>query len=474
MPLRASVLAGGLALLIAQGGVAAQSAERPDLRAMSLSDVMIKVLYPTADAVFYIETRTPTDDAGWTELERQTRLLSDAAALLTAPRWSGGRQRWLEDGQLLVDASAAAVAAASKRDVQALADLNEALYQSCVRCHQEFRANYGRPRSIGSAVAAARSANEPSSNTASPPGGATARSRGDADTGAPAASRFDPKDLEGVWSFATLTPLERPAEFADKPTITPEEADAWVKQTLQRINRDRRDGGADVDVGRAVNDYWFERGTALASVGGRIRTSLITDPADGMMPALTADARARAGARAADNRAHPADGPENRSLQERCLSFNAGPPMLPGPYNNYVQILQMPGHVIVLNEMIHDARIVPLDGRPHAPAAVRSMLGDARGRWDGNTLFVDTTNFAGASNLRGADERLHLVERFTRVDANTLLYEFTVDDPTAYTGPWSAALPMTKTSDRIFEYACHEGNYALVDILRGARYQEKQ
>jgi mono/diheme cytochrome c family protein len=402
----------------------------------SMSDIMVKVLYPTADAVFYIETRTPTDEAGWQELQRQTRMLSEAAVELTTPRWARAREQWLADAQLLVDASAAAVDAASKRNVKALADLNDALYTSCVQCHQHYRANYGSRPTTSSA-------------------------------------RAQTPDLQGVWSFATLTPLERPAEFGDKATLTRAEADAWVKQTLERNNRDRRDGGADVDVGRAVNDYWFERGTGLASIDGGFRTSLVTDPADGKLPPLTADARTRAAARAADNREHPADGPANRSLQERCLTFNAGPPMLPGPYNNYVQIFQMPGYVIIVNEMIHDARIVALDGRPHAPPSVRSWLGDSRGRWDGDTLVVDTTNFNGKTNLRGADENLHLVERFRRVNEQTLLYEFTVDDPTAYTNPWTASLPMTKTEDRIFEYACHEGNYALEDILRGARYQEK-
>jgi hypothetical protein len=424
--------------------------------AMSLSDIMVKVLYPSADAIFYIETRTPADDAGWDALRTQTETLAAAANELMTPRWARSREQWLKDGKLLVDASTAAVAAVAKRDVKALADLNDALYQGCVQCHLHYRPNYGR----GSTAA----------NT--PPSAEAERAL--PRRSSPESSASGGGSLEGTWNFATLTPLERPAEFADKPTITQDEADAWVKQTLQRNNRDRRDGGAEVDVGRAVNDYWFERGSGLMTIDGRIRTSLITEPPDGKLPALTADARTRAASRAADNRAHPADGPENRSLQERCLSFNAGPPMMPGPYNNYVQIFQMPGYVIILNEMIHDARIVPLDGRPHVAAAVRSWLGDSRGRWDGDTLVVDTTNFLLPANVRGADERLHLVERFRRVDADTLLYEFTVDNPTAFTKPWSAALSMTKTSDRIFEYACHEGNYALMDILRGARYQERQ
>lgn len=293
------------------------------------------------------------------------------------------------------------------------------------------------------------------------------------------------RSLEGVWSFSTLTPLERPAEFADRPSISEAEAAAWVKQNLERNNRDRRDGGADVDVARAVNDYWFERGTELSTRNGRRMTSLVVDPPDGRLPPLTADARARLASRVADNRDHPADGPENRSLQERCLSFNAGPPMLPGPYNNYVQILEMPGYVIVYTEMIHDARLVPVHGDPLSasetgvrpdtrPPYVRRWLGEPRGHWDGATLVVDSTNFNGISNVRGVDENLHLVERFTRADANTLLYEFTVDDPTAYARPWTVVLPMTRTNDRLFEYACQEGNYALMDILRGARYQERE
>jgi hypothetical protein len=280
--------------------------------------------------------------------------------------------------------------------------------------------------------------------------------------------------LEGGWNFSTLTPLERPPEFAARPLVSDAEAAAWVQQNVARNNRDRRDGGAEVDVARAVNDYWFERGTELARRDGGRMTSLIVDPPDGRLPPFTEQARANLAARAADNREHPADGPENRSLQERCLSFNAGPPILPGPYNNYLQILQMPGYVIIFNEMIHDARIVPLDGRPRPPGTIRRWLGEPRGRWDGPVLVVDSTNFGGTMNLRGADEHLHLIERFRRIDNRTLLYEFTVDDPTAFTRPWTAALPMTRTDDRLFEYACHEGNYALMDILRGARYQERK
>src|SRR5260221_2363578 len=189
-----------------------------------------------------------------------------------------------------------------------------------------------------------------------------------------AAQKPAPPDLEGIWGFATLTPVERPPDVAGRPFFTDEEAAAYEQRTLEGGNRDRRDGGAAVDVGRAVNDYWFERGTRVSTVNGRQPSSMVIDPPDGRIPAQTADARTRAAARQAENRAHPADGPENRSLQERCLAFNAGPPILPGPYNNYVQLMQFPADVIVFTEMITDARIVPLDGRPHRSPSIRQCL----------------------------------------------------------------------------------------------------
>jgi len=243
---------------------------------------------------------------------------------------------------------------------------------------------------------------------------------------------------------------------------------------MERNNRDNRDtSNRDADVGGAYNEFWWDRGTTVALVGGKYRTSLIVDPPDGRVPALTAEAQERAAARAAERRAHPADGPEDRSLGERCLMFNAGPPMLPGPYNNFMQVIQTRDHVVIYNEMIHDARVIPLDGRPHAAAPARFWLGDSRGRWDGQTLVVDTSNFTDKTNVRGSGPNLHLTERFTRTDAGTLLYEFRVDDPSSFVKPWSAALPMRKTADQLFEYACHEGNHALQGILRGARFEEK-
>jgi hypothetical protein len=281
-------------------------------------------------------------------------------------------------------------------------------------------------------------------------------------------------DLQGVWAFATLTPLERPPEFEGKPFVSDVEAAAWARDQLDRNNRDRRDGGAAVDVGRAVNDFWFERGTALAPLDGKRMTSLVVDPPDGKLPPLTPQARDRAAARAADNREHPADNPENRSLQERCLAFNAGPPIQVGPYNNFVQILQFGDRVVIFTEMIHDARIVWLDGRRFPPEAVKLWLGASRGNWEGKTLVVDTRNFNGKVGFRGTGAQLHLVERFTRLNPNELLYEFTVDDPETFTRPWTARMPMTRTDGKIFEYGCHEGNHALEGILRGARYAEKR
>ncbi len=289
-----------------------------------------------------------------------------------------------------------------------------------------------------------------------------------------AASAADRASLNGTWNFSTLTPLERPAEFAGRATMTPQEAARFARDAMERNNADRRDGPVEADVARAYNDAWYDRGTGVAVVNGEARTSLIVDPPDGRLPPLTADAAARQAARAQARRERPADGPEDRSLAERCLSFNAGPPMLPGPYNNYVQLFVFDGSVVIVNEMIHDARIVPTDGRQHLPEGVRRFQGDSIGRWEGRTLVVDTTNFTATTNFRGASDRLHLVERFTRVDPGTLLYEFTVDDPTAFTRPWRVALPMKATDESMFEYACHEGNHALEGILRGARYGERQ
>jgi hypothetical protein len=288
---------------------------------------------------------------------------------------------------------------------------------------------------------------------------------------APAAAAHP--DLQGVWNFSTITPLERPAEFAGKEFLTDAEARAYEQRIVERSNRDNRETSPEADVSSAYNEFWWDRGVHAARVRGKVRTSLIVDPPDGRLPPLTPDGQARAAARAAARRAHPADGPEDRSLGERCLLFNAGPPMLSGPYNNFVQILQTRDHVVIHNEMIHDARVIPLDGRPHLPSSVRLLLGDSRGRWDGDTLVVETTNFTDKTTVRGSGTQLRLAERFTRESPATLLYEFTVDDPASFTRPWTAVLPMTKTDAQLYEYACHEGNYAMSGILRGARAGER-
>lgn len=277
-------------------------------------------------------------------------------------------------------------------------------------------------------------------------------------------------DLQGIWDFATITPLERPKELAGKEVLSAEEAAEFEQKTLQQRNPDRRDGGAQADVGRAYNQFWWDYGTKVV---GSKRTSLIVDPPDGRVPALTPEGQKRADARNAV-RQRSAHGPEDRNLWERCiLGGNTGPPMAPGPYNNLVQIFQTRNQVVILNEMINDARIVPLDGRPHLPANIRQWRGDSRGHWEGDTLVVDTTNFRDETNFRGASSRLHVVERFRRVDSDTLLYEFTVEDPLTWTKPWSAAIPMQKSEGPLFEYACHEGNYGMFNILTGARAEEK-
>jgi len=428
-----------LALLL----FAVQAGATSSPAAKTMSQLMIDPIYPASDAIFYIETRTPGTDAEWRTLEAKTAALAEAAKALTGPLYFRDRARWMDDAKLMLDASVAASEAARRRDVNGLMAINDALYTSCVQCHQHYRPGYGARRAAAADVPP-------------PP--------------APAAT----PDLEGVWSFATLTPLERPAELAGKPELTADEAVEYERRTVDRNNRDRRGASPEADVGGAYNEAWFDRGAVLTVVNGKKRSSLIVDPPDGKIPALTPAAQQRTDARAADRREHLNDGPEYQGLPTRCLLFGAGPPIVPGPYNNNVQIFQFAEHVIILNEMIHDARIVPLDGRPHAPQTVRKWLGDSRGRWDGNTLVVDTTNFTDKTNFRNADESLHVVERFTRTGPGTLLYEFTIDNPTAFTKPWSTQVTMTKSDDRIFEYACHEANYAMAGILRGARAEEKR
>jgi hypothetical protein len=309
-------------------------------------------------------------------------------------------------------------------------------------------------------------------------------------------------DLQGMYDLATLTPMERPA--GAKAVLTQAEADALEKRVATRnaagdlpIKGDREappvggDGstGAYGNVG-GYNSFWLDAGTSYTLVNGERRTSLIIDPPDGRVPPLTAEARSRAASRivrptsdASESRdpgLEPAgsyDDPERRPLGERCIlgfGSTSGPPALPNYfYNNLHQIVQTPSTVMILTEMVHDARIVRIGGE-HLPKTIRKWMGDSIGKWDGDTLVVDTTNFTDKTRFRGSSENLHVVERFSRVDANTLLYRFTIDDPSTWTKPWTGEFTWPATSDLMYEYACHEANYSMGNILRGARVREAE
>jgi hypothetical protein len=282
-------------------------------------------------------------------------------------------------------------------------------------------------------------------------------------------------DLEGIWTNATLTTLQRAPELGTKAFFTPEEAAAWDKQRIQATNADRPLRAGEVG---AYNDAFFERGTR--GVKSR-RTSLIVDPPDGRIPALTPDAQQKVDARATHEAVSPADRPEDRWLTERCILFGATVPMLPEPYNNNYRIVQSPGYVTILVEMNHDARVIPLDNRPHLSSRVQQWIGDSRGRFEGNTLVVETRNLKfneksrfGVGYLNGlSDENLRVVERFTRTDANTLTYQATIEDPTVFMKPWTVEISMDQTEGPLYEVACHEGNYGMFNILSGHRAEER-
>ena len=273
-------------------------------------------------------------------------------------------------------------------------------------------------------------------------------------------------DLQGLWSNATTTPLERPGTLAGKPALTDEERAALQEEVNERVNADRPPRPGDPGT---YNEFWWERGTLTN------QTSLIVDPPDGRLPPWTPETQSREDARRATRRT--ADSWEDRNLAERCIT--RGAPKLPGGYNNNFQILQTPGYIAILQEMIHEVRIIPLDGRPHLNPAIRMWLGDSRGRWEGDTLVVETTNYDDDIRFnsyyccRGSGANQRIVERFTRIDADTIDYRFTVSDPTAFTKPFTISVPMQKFAGPIYEYACHEGNISMEHILRGAREQEK-
>jgi hypothetical protein len=290
-------------------------------------------------------------------------------------------------------------------------------------------------------------------------------------------------DLQGIWNYSTLTPIERPAQLAGKAFFSEQEAAEYEKRSTQSRNVDLNrettptargliNGTVETeDLASAYNEFWWDRGSKVVKTR---RTSLVIDPPDGKIPALTPEGRKRMAALEETN-GRLAEGPEDRPLSERCiLRPNSGPPMTPTGYNNNFQLVQAPGYVVIFNEQIHDARIIPMDGRPHLPQSVRQWMGDSRGHWEGDTLVVDTTNFSGKATFRGSGPNLHLVERFTRTDPDTLLYEFIVNDPQSFARPWTAQIPMTRSREAMFEYACHEGNYSMFTTLNGARALERE
>ncbi len=298
-----------------------------------------------------------------------------------------------------------------------------------------------------------------------------ARAQTEASMEAPRTSWGAP-DLQGVWDFRSLTPMERPEELADSETFTAEQAAEFAEDTIRRRSRDNDTSDRVVPY----NDFWFDEGTSVTTE----RTSLVIDPPDGRIPPLTQEAmdrqQALEEARAGVGGHEPTSGGFVEDLgpgglQVRCiLGFNSGPPMAPSAYNNNVQVFQTEDTVVLFNEMNHNARVVPLDGRDHLNAGIGQWTGDSRGHWEGDTLVVETTNFLRETNfMRGATTpNLTLVERLTRVDADTLRYDVTVDDPTVWTRPWTFSVPMRRNPEPVYEYACHEGNYGLYNILAGA------
>jgi len=283
-------------------------------------------------------------------------------------------------------------------------------------------------------------------------------------------------DLSGFWTNDSFTPLERAPELGDKEFFTPQEAAAYFKQRMDRLN-----GQAKDDI--HYDDALWQAETYSKQVN--LRTSIVFDPPSGRLPALTAEAQRRDTSRVAMARVPgPADSAQVRSLAERCISWgNVGPPMLPPTYNANFEIMQAPGMVVLRHEMMHDTRLVYTDGRAHAPAGVTWMAGDARGRWEGDTFVIDTTNFTSRTNFRGspqttrqdifASDALHVIERFTPTDRDTMTYRFTVDDPKTWTRSWSGEMSFHRWDGPIYEYACHEGNYGLANILRAARLAEQ-
>ena len=286
-------------------------------------------------------------------------------------------------------------------------------------------------------------------------------------------------DLNGVWDFRTLTPFERPEDLADQEFFTEEEAAQFEANRLAEF--EVRDDQEPADIGGNYNQFWFDPGDQVSATN---QTSLVIDPPSGRVPALVSVAQAKADALREHREGIDPHAPTYGGFVDdlgggmfavRCiLGFNSGPPMTPGGYNQNVQLFQTPDHVVLLNEMVHSSRVIPLDGREHISDNVRQWMGDSRGHWEGNTLVVETTNFLRETSFRNGvtTSDLKLVEKFTRTDAGTLMYDVTVEDPNTWSRPWSYRIPMRANDMPIFEYACHEGNYGLENILAGAREKE--
>ena len=283
-------------------------------------------------------------------------------------------------------------------------------------------------------------------------------------------------DLQGIWNNSTRTPLERPAEFAGKPTVTDAEAKVWEQKEHQAWQE--LDGTSEGPLHKtkgsegtgAYNVLFYDMGSGLARVDGVKRTSMVVDPPDGKIPPVVPQARERSRAAAARS----ASNVKNRGLSERCIFVSmSGPPMLPTLYNNNYQIVQTADSVMIMAEEIHDVRIIRMNAQ-HRPSNMRSWLGDSVGHWEGDTLVVETTNFTDQTHFRGSSQDLKVTERFTRVDANNIVYKATLEDASTWTKPWTVELPFAAASGPIYEYACHEGNYAIEDILAGARKAEAE
>lgn len=284
-------------------------------------------------------------------------------------------------------------------------------------------------------------------------------------------------DLQGIWTNNTLTPLERPKELGSKEFYTDAEMAELIKKDRERVKLNLEEGrptepGTNADVHYDYTQFGTDRGQAKLSWNSR--TSLIVGER-GTLPPMLPEARKRNAEIAAKSRGHELDGPEDLSLSSRCIvDAQESVPMLSGGYNNNLQIVQGDGVVAILNEMNHSVRVVPIDGRPHLSADVRQYRGDSIGHWEGNTLVIDTTNFTALNPFHGSSDKLHVVERLTRVDADTVLYRFTVDDPETWDEPWTAETAWSRVDGPILEYACHEGNYSLPNTLKGARVAEEE